>query len=170
MITADKAVELLKDYSQAMEDEEEEKCRIYCEKLYSQKQVNNLEIVDECDEDGSLSFLSYLNELIDLLNHEEAVKLHVEIAKELIQNSYDKIYQCDLYDLPSCLNFFYLIKLWKLTFDECQGIYIEHSRHRSVWNFMVNLFGGLIAYTYLPQKPALDLESKGLPALPSALF
>ncbi|BAU64164.1 unnamed protein product [Stanieria sp. NIES-3757] len=47
---------------------------------------------------------------------------------------------------------------------------IEHSRHRSVWNFMVNLFGGLIAYTYLPQKPSLDLEPKGLPALPPALF
>ncbi|MDJ0719000.1 MAG: IS982 family transposase, partial [Prochloraceae cyanobacterium] len=27
---------------------------------------------------------------------------------------------------------------------------IEHSRHRSVWNFLVNLFAGLIAYTYLP--------------------
>ncbi len=26
---------------------------------------------------------------------------------------------------------------------------IEHSRHRSIWNFFVNLFGGLIAYTYL---------------------
>ncbi len=26
---------------------------------------------------------------------------------------------------------------------------------------MVNLFAGLIAYTYLPQKPALDLEPKG---------
>ncbi len=31
---------------------------------------------------------------------------------------------------------------------------IEHSRHRSVWNFLVNLFAGLIAYTYLPQKPS----------------
>lgn len=29
---------------------------------------------------------------------------------------------------------------------------IEHSRHRSFWNFLVNLFAGLIAYTYLPQK------------------
>ena len=37
-------------------------------------------------------------------------------------------------------------------------------------NFMVNLFAGLIAYTYLPQKPSLDLEPKGLPALPPALF
>ncbi len=47
---------------------------------------------------------------------------------------------------------------------------IEHSRHRSVWNFLVNLFAGLIAYTYLPQKPSLDLEPKGLLALPPALF
>ena len=47
---------------------------------------------------------------------------------------------------------------------------IEHSRHRSVWNFMVNLFSGLIAYTYLPKKPSLDLKPKGLPALPSAIF
>ena len=47
---------------------------------------------------------------------------------------------------------------------------IEHSRHRSIWNFFVNLFAGLIAYTYLPQKPSLDLKPKGLPALPPALF
>ncbi len=47
---------------------------------------------------------------------------------------------------------------------------IEHSRHRSIWNFFVNLFAGLIAYTYLPQKPSLDLAPKGLPALPAALF
>ena len=47
---------------------------------------------------------------------------------------------------------------------------IEHSRHRSVWNFMVNLFSGLIAYTYLPKKPSLDLKPKGLPALPLAIF
>ena len=47
---------------------------------------------------------------------------------------------------------------------------IEHSRHRSVWNFLVNLLAGLIAYTYLPKKPSLDLEPKGLPALPPALF
>jgi len=47
---------------------------------------------------------------------------------------------------------------------------IEHSRHRSFWNFLVNLLAGLIAYTYLPKKPSLDLQPKGLPALPPALF
>jgi hypothetical protein len=37
---------------------------------------------------------------------------------------------------------------------------IEHTRHRKVPNFMVNLVAGLIAYTYQPQKPSLyDIES-----------
>ena len=47
---------------------------------------------------------------------------------------------------------------------------IEHSRHRSVWNFLVNLLAGLTAYTYQEKKPGLDLEFKGLPALPPAIF
>ena len=47
---------------------------------------------------------------------------------------------------------------------------IQHTRHRSVWNFLVNLVGGLVAYTYHPTKPSLDLEVKGLPALPPTLF
>ena len=47
---------------------------------------------------------------------------------------------------------------------------IEHSRHRSIWNFLVNLFSGLIAYTYLEKKPSLDLKDKGLPALPPAII
>ena len=33
---------------------------------------------------------------------------------------------------------------------------IEHTRHRKVANFMVNLVAGLIAYTYQPLKPSLD--------------
>ncbi len=40
----------------------------------------------------------------------------------------------------------------------------------SIWNFLVNLLGGIIAYTYNSIKPSLDLEAKGLPALPSAFF
>jgi Transposase DDE domain len=47
---------------------------------------------------------------------------------------------------------------------------IEHSRHRSRFNFLVNLISGLIAYSYHPNKPCLDLEYKGLEALPSAIF
>ena len=47
---------------------------------------------------------------------------------------------------------------------------IEHSRHRSGWNFLVNLLAGLIAYTYQPKLPSLDLQPKGLSALPPAIF
>ncbi len=35
---------------------------------------------------------------------------------------------------------------------------IEHSRHRSVTNFVVNVLCGLIAYCRKPSKPSLDLE------------
>lgn len=34
---------------------------------------------------------------------------------------------------------------------------IEHSRHRSVFNFLVNLLCGLIAYCLQPKKPSLNL-------------
>ena len=42
---------------------------------------------------------------------------------------------------------------------------IEHSRHRSLTGFMVNLVGGLIAYTFQPKKPSLGLRCtvSGLP-------
>lgn len=36
---------------------------------------------------------------------------------------------------------------------------IEHSRHRSVVNFMVNLLCGLIAYAHQPKKPSLGRET-----------
>jgi hypothetical protein len=32
---------------------------------------------------------------------------------------------------------------------------IEHTRHRSPVNFLVNLFSGLIAYTFFPKKPSI---------------
>ena len=47
---------------------------------------------------------------------------------------------------------------------------IEHSRHRSCWNFLVNLIAGLVAYTYQPKLPSLDLQPKGLPALLPVMF
>jgi len=42
---------------------------------------------------------------------------------------------------------------------------IEHSRHRSPVNFVVNLLVGLIAYTLQPPKPALNLSPKERNAL-----
>ncbi len=40
---------------------------------------------------------------------------------------------------------------------------IEHSRHRSPINFLVNLVAGLIAYCHLPKKPSLGLQPYALP-------
>ena len=37
---------------------------------------------------------------------------------------------------------------------------IEHSRHRSLWNFLSNLAAGLIAYTWKEKKPSLNLNFK----------
>ena len=42
---------------------------------------------------------------------------------------------------------------------------IEHSRHRSVVNFLVNLFAGLIAYNWQDKKPSLHLSDKDLALL-----
>lgn len=39
---------------------------------------------------------------------------------------------------------------------------IEHSRHRSVINFMVNIVAGLIAYTLQPKKPSLNIRKNQL--------
>jgi hypothetical protein len=43
---------------------------------------------------------------------------------------------------------------------------IEHMRHRSMTNFLVNLLCGLIAYCHQPKKPSLHLEA--LPRLAAA--
>lgn len=39
---------------------------------------------------------------------------------------------------------------------------IEHTRHRSINNFVVNLIAGLVAYCHQPNKPAIQFESKQL--------
>ena len=45
--------------------------------------------------------------------------------------------------------------------DQLKNIsYIEHSRHRSVHGFMLNLLGGLIAYCLKEKKPSLNLTAQ----------
>ena len=44
-------------------------------------------------------------------------------------------------------------------YDQLKNIsQIEHSRHRSLVGFMVNLIAGLIAYCHQPKKPSLNLQ------------
>jgi hypothetical protein len=47
---------------------------------------------------------------------------------------------------------------------------IEHTRHRSVANFVVNLLAALVAYTYQEKKPSLNLHPDELAALPATIF
>lgn len=46
---------------------------------------------------------------------------------------------------------------------------IAHTRHRSPTNFMVNLLAGLIAYTWQPNKPSLNLSDDELAQLPTVI-
>lgn len=44
--------------------------------------------------------------------------------------------------------------------DELKNIcQIEHSRHRSIGNFLTNLISGIIAYHFLPKKPSIRTET-----------
>lgn len=43
--------------------------------------------------------------------------------------------------------------------DELKNIcQVEHSRHRSVANFLTNIIAGIIAYHFLPKKPSIKFE------------
>ncbi|TKT86547.1 IS982 family transposase [Dyadobacter frigoris] len=43
--------------------------------------------------------------------------------------------------------------------DELKNLcQIEHTRHRSVNNFIMNILGALIAYCFFPKKPSLNIE------------
>ena len=44
--------------------------------------------------------------------------------------------------------------------DELKNIAkVEHSRHRSFGNFVVNLPGGIAAYCYFPKKPSIRVQT-----------
>jgi hypothetical protein len=45
---------------------------------------------------------------------------------------------------------------------------IEHSRHRSPFNFFVNRIAGLVAYTFREKKPSLNIKLH--PALPTVVL
>lgn len=110
-----KTIELLKYYIQAEEENEEEKCKAYCDRLFAEKKANNLKThVD----DESLDFPEYFNEFIDLLDLEQATKLHIEIAKELVSNNFEGLYGYDFDFGSSAIHDIEpLVKLWHLTRD-----------------------------------------------------
>lgn len=42
---------------------------------------------------------------------------------------------------------------------------IEHSRHRSIWNFAANILGALCAYALQPKKPSINLKMQKVLAI-----
>lgn len=46
---------------------------------------------------------------------------------------------------------------------------IDHGRHRSLNNFMVNLVAALIAYTLQPKKPSLNSSHEQIALLPALI-
>ncbi|MCI6551765.1 MAG: transposase, partial [Prevotella sp.] len=43
--------------------------------------------------------------------------------------------------------------------DELKNVcHIEHTRHRSIENFLTNLIAALIAYQLMPKKPTMNIE------------
>ena len=50
--------------------------------------------------------------------------------------------------------------LIETVFDELKNLcQIEHTRHRSHANLIVNLMSGIVAYCFMPNKPRLSLMS-----------
>ncbi len=47
--------------------------------------------------------------------------------------------------------------------DQLKNIFqLEHSRHRSLTNYMINIVACLVAYSYQDKKPALNLRREDL--------
>ena len=59
-----------------------------------------------------------------------------------------------------------LLRKWALietVNDQLKNIsQIEHTRHRSLWNFLGNVAAGLIAYSWREKKPSLNISVKEL--------
>ncbi len=56
-------------------------------------------------------------------------------------------------------------------YDQLKNIsQIEHTRHRSGFNFLVNIVSALIAYTYQQKKPSLNIRPKDLGGLPAVVL
>ena len=61
----------------------------------------------------------------------------------------------------SSLNYYILYQrnIVETVIDRLKAIcHIEHSRHRSPLNFLVNLVGGLAAYSLRPRKPPVKIN------------
>jgi hypothetical protein len=93
----------------------------------------------------------YISQELFLKLYEKGLQIITKLKKNMknkLMNLVDKILLRSRGVIESVNN--------KLKAD-CQ---IEHHRHRSPWNFLVNLIGGLVAYAYDPCKPCIHITKK----------
>ena len=86
--------------------------------LTLKKKANNLEYNPEI-EDEVIKFPDYLYQLIDLLDDQEAIKFHEQIAYDLVEGDYTSLYDYDLDQISACSPSYTLkglLKLWKRTY------------------------------------------------------
>jgi hypothetical protein len=92
-----------------------------------------------------------------LLN--QGLKLVTKVKKNMkkrILSTFEKFFLCQR-------------SIVETVIDQLKSIcHIEHTRHRSPMNFLVNLVGGLTAYCLKPRKPAIQLRK--LPNICNALI
>lgn len=140
-------------------------------------------IINECGEIISFCLTSgnvddRNQDVIEKLTKEIAGKLFADrgyISAKLFKNLYKKnitlVTRLKKNMKNKLVNYYDMLTLRKRSVIEsvndflkniCQ---IEHSRHRSATNFLVNLLSGLAAYSFLPKKPSVfsdDNEMSGI--------
>lgn len=97
--------------------------------------------------------LGYLSEPLKILLREQNLELVTKLKKNMknqFLNLLDKLLLRKRAIIES-------------VFDQLKNIsQIEHTRHRSFWNFLVNLASGLIAYSWREKKPSLNYNVSAL--------
>lgn len=93
----------------------------------------------------------YLSEPLRILLREQSLELVTKLKKNM-KNKFQ------------CFSDKVLLRkraIIESVFDQLKNIsQIEHTRHRSFWNFLVNIVAGLAAYTWREKKPSLNYDVK----------
>jgi hypothetical protein len=97
--------------------------------------------------------LGYLSEPLKILLKEQNLELITKLKKNM-KNKFLNLSDKLLLRKRAII---------ETVFDQLKNIsQIEHTRHRSFWNFLVNLAAGLIAYSLREKKPSLNYNVKDL--------
>jgi hypothetical protein len=97
--------------------------------------------------------LGYLSEPLKILLKEQKLELITKLKKNM-KNKFLNLSDKLLLRKRAII---------ETVFDQLKNIsQIEHTRHRSFWNFLVNLASGLIAYSWREKKPSLNYNFKAL--------